>query len=179
MFEVVKDVLLAKSWLWEFREKYLKWIRYPWAYLWKKHWGVGVLVVDKKDRIALIKIFRIPLMKQLREMVRGSGEPNLTYQQVAQKEVEEELGVKPQQIQKLWYLTPDSGILATQPPLFLAIVDDFEKYDVWWKDDGSYEFIFERNYFSFEQVQKMIKNGEITDAFLINAICLRKLKFKK
>ena len=171
-FKIIKDKLIVKSWLWELRQKIVKWLSYPWVYAYKKYWGVAVLVVDKKNRVALIKIFRLPLEKQVWEIVRGSGEPNMSFEEVAQKEVEEELGIPVKEIKKLWAIYPDSGFIGWEVWIYLAQVDDFQKYNVWGKYDWSYELIVEKKYFDVDQVKTMIKNWEIKDAYTLSALCL-------
>ncbi len=170
--KLLKDKLVAKSWLWEFRQKIVKWVDYPWAYAHKEYGGVAVLVVDSKNRIALIKIFRLPLEKAVWEIVRGSGEPDISFEEVAKKEVEEELGIPVEKVKKLWAIYPDSGFIDWEVGIYLAQVDDFQNYNVWGRYDGSYEFIVEKKYFDIEQVKIMIKNWEIKDSYTMAALCL-------
>ncbi len=170
--KILKDILIAKSWLWEFRQKVVEGLNYTRAYAHKKYGGVSVLVVDNKNRVALIKIFRLPLEKEVWEIVRGSGEPNMSFEEVAKKEVEEELGIPVKKLKKLGAIYPDSGFIDWEVGIYLAQVDDFQKYDVWGKYDGSYELIVEKKYFEVEQIKTMIKNGEIKDAYTLAAMCL-------
>ena len=170
--EILKDVLIAKSWLWEFREKFVKGLSHSRAYAHKHYGGVAVLVVDSKNRVALVKIFRVPLEKEVWEIVRGSGEPDMSFEEVAKKEVKEELGITVDKLERLWSVYPDSAFMDFDVEIYLAQVDDFQKYNVWGKYDGSYEFIFEKRYFEVEQIKTMIKNGEIKDAYTLAALCL-------
>jgi len=171
MKKVIEDRLLQRVWLWELREKVLEDGKHTWVYAHKVYGWVAVLPVDSYDRIALIKIFRVPLEKEVWEIIRGSGEPDLTEEQVAWKEVEEELWIKPK---KVWYLgkvAPESAFLDSEVPIFVAEFDDFAKYKIWGKDTRNYEGIVARQYFEFEQIKKMIKNEEIEDGFTFAALC--------
>ena len=53
--------------------------------------------------------------------------------------------------------------------------EDFSKYNIWWEKDGSYEDIYEVNYFSVFDFEDMVLNGEIVDNFTISAYGLLKL----
>ncbi len=69
---------------------------------------IAVIPVDADDNVLLVKQFRKPLEKELLEIPAGSIDPGEDAERAVVREMEEEIGFKPQTLQKLggFYAAP-------------------------------------------------------------------------
>lgn len=123
-----------------------------------RHPGSAVmLAVDKKDRILLVKQFRLPAGKDLWELPAGRIDPGEKPLQAAQRELREETGFQAKKWVKLISYWASPGYVAEKMNLFLALnltageqqpMED-ERIEVAW--------------FTRKQVRKWIRAGKIED----------------
>lgn len=147
-----------------------------------KTWDVNAILwtvsiwIDKKGNIVFIKNYRHAIDTICWEMPRWAMEEWLTMEENAFKEFKEEIWIqeKPIEIKCLWKFATDSWIIAGYVWYIVLMYEDFSKYDVWWKKDGHYESILEVKYLTKKDVEKMIKNNDIVDAFTVAAWWLLK-----
>jgi len=139
-------------------------------------WTVSIWI-DKNKNIVMIKNYRHAIDDILWELPRWAKEKNFTVEENALKEFEEEIWIKerPLRIYNLWNIASDSWIIGWYLGMVVLEYEDFSKYDVWWKKDGSYEFIYEVKYYSVEEIAEMIKKNEIKDSFTVSAYSLLKV----
>lgn len=129
--------------------------------------GVAMLPVAG-GRIGLVKTFRYALGEWEWGIPRGFGDftdVNLS----ARAELTEELGHLPDELVPLGVVTPNSGLLSSKVQVFLATYpapvsapqDQNEIHDVRWP--------------TFEQLQREVAAGEISDSFTLAALTLAML----
>ena len=144
--------------------------------IWDTLWSVSVWI-DKNKNIALIKNYRHAIDKISWELPRWWAEKWISSVDNAVKEFQEEIWIQDEPLFKrlLSVVSPDSGIMSCYVDLVLLEYEDFSRYNIWWEKDGSYEDIYEVNYFSVFDFEDMVLNGEIVDNFTISAYGLLKL----
>ena len=123
-----------------------------------KHPGSAVmLAVDEKERILLVKQFRLPAEKDLWELPAGRIDPGETPLQAAKRELHEETGFKAKKWVKLISYWASPGYVAEKMNLFLALnltageprpMED-ERIEVDW--------------FSRKKIAKWIRDGKLED----------------
>lgn len=129
--------------------------------------GVVILAFHKKDdieKILMVKQFRYPLKQPLLELPAGKLEKGEDPFEAAKRELTEETGY----IAKNW---EDLGHIFTSPgysdeKLYLYKATELE-YVGDCPDEGEILIEYE---FSIDEIKKMIKDGEITDAKTICAV---------
>jgi len=86
-----------------------------------KHPGSAVMMaVDEKERILLVKQFRLPAEKDLWELPAGRIDPGETPLQAAKRELHEETGYKAKKWVKVISYWASPGYVAEKMNLFLA-----------------------------------------------------------
>lgn len=123
------------------------------------HGGSAVIVPVFEDfRVALVKQYRHPARDYLYEIPAGTLEKDEDQEIGAKRELEEEIGVTCEKIEKLseFYVSP--GFLSEKMFVYLATELKESKQNL---DDD--EFI-EIEKFTFEEAFEMIRQNEIQDA---------------
>jgi ADP-ribose pyrophosphatase len=132
-----------------------------------RHPGSAVMIaVDDRNRILLVRQFRLPAQQYLWEIPAGRLDSGETPLKAAKRELQEETGIKARNWVKLssFYVSP--GYVAEKMNLFLAtgltvgeqnLMDD-ERIEIAW--------------YSPKQVRDMIHSGKIVDAKTIIAYYL-------
>lgn len=131
------------------------------------HHGSAVIVpVFEDETIALVKQYRHAAGKYLLEIPAGSIEKDENPETGARRELEEEIGVTAENIEKLteFYVSP--GFLTEKMHVFLA-TDLTETKQNLEKDE-----LIEIEKLTFEQAFRKIANGEIEDAKTIVGLIL-------
>jgi ADP-ribose pyrophosphatase len=86
-----------------------------------RHLGSAVMMaVDRKDRILLVRQYRLPAGKELWELPAGRLDPGETPLKAARRELIEETGVRAKRWQKLVTFYPSPGYLEEKMTIFLA-----------------------------------------------------------
>jgi ADP-ribose pyrophosphatase len=132
-----------------------------------RHPGSAVMIpVDDRNRVLLVRQFRLPASQKLWEVPAGRLDPGETPLKAARRELEEETGVRAKQWVKLASFYASPGYVAEKMNLFLAtgltlgsqnLMDD-ERIEIEW--------------FSVRQIRDMIQTSKIVDAKTIIAYYL-------
>ncbi len=136
------------------------------------HKGSAVIVPVFADKtVALVRQYRHPAGKYLLEVPAGSIDEGEDAATGARRELEEEIGVAAEKIEKLaeFYVSP--GFLTEKMFVFLAtdLTETQQNLD---EDE-----IVEIERITFEQAFKMIKSGDIEDAKTIIGLIFAGTKF--
>ena len=123
------------------------------------HSGSAVMMaVDEKDRILLVKQFRLPAEKELWELPAGRLDPGESPLQAAKRELREETGCRAKNWVKLTSFWPSPGYVAEKMTIFLATgLTTGEQEPM---DDER----IETKWFSKSELGKAIRAGQIADA---------------
>ena len=129
-----------------------------------EHNGGSCLLVEKNDKILFVKQFRYPVGKPLLEIPAGKidkGEDPLT---TAIRELEEECGLIPLKIEKLFEFYPSPGY--ANEKLYIYQVKEFKRAK---KSPDEDEFL-EVKWIKTEKVRELIQKGKIEDAKTLIAL---------
>jgi ADP-ribose diphosphatase len=124
-----------------------------------RHPGSAVMMtVDERDRVLLVKQFRLPAERDLWELPAGRIDPGETPLQAAKRELREETGYSARKWTKLIMFWASPGYIDEKMNLFLATeltegtpenMDD-ERIEIRW--------------FSKKEMQEAVRAGKIQDA---------------
>jgi ADP-ribose pyrophosphatase len=128
--------------------------------------SVVILPVFDDGTVALVKQYRHAVGKELLELAAGGIEENEDPKDGAERELEEEIGVKAEKIELLCSVYVSPGFLTEKMSIYLAT----GLTDVGQKLEGDENITVER--YSFEKLNEMIRNGDIEDAKTIVGITL-------
>lgn len=123
-----------------------------------RHSGSAVMMaVDEKERILLVKQFRLPAEKDLWELPAGRIDPGETPLQTAKRELKEETGYQARKWVKLISYWASPGYVAEKMNLFLAL--DLKAGEQQPMEDERIEIAW----YSRKQVGEWINTGKIED----------------
>lgn len=138
-----------------------------------RHPGSAVMMaVDDKDRVLLIKQFRLPAKQELWEIPAGRLDPGETPLKAAKRELREETGYTAKQWEKLVAFWPSPGYVDEKMTIFLA--QDLTAGEQEPMEDER----IETRWFPKRELGRMIEEGEIHDGKTIIAYFLW-LNYKK
>jgi ADP-ribose pyrophosphatase len=124
-----------------------------------RHPGSAVITpVDDKDRVLLVRQFRLPAEKMLWELPAGRLDPGESPLQTAKRELKEETGFKARKWAKLGTFWPSPGYVDEKMHLFLA--RDLTEGEQTPTEDERIEW----NWFSRKELKKLIRAEKIQDA---------------
>jgi ADP-ribose pyrophosphatase len=131
--------------------------------------GVGILPVDPDGNIYLVRQYRHPLFKHVLEIPAGIAEQGENPEDCAAREIEEEIGYRPQKLTFLVAANNTVGLSNDRIHLYLAegLVKTSQNLD---EDE-----IIEVEKYSLAECEKMIETGEIIDSKTILAIFAYKI----
>lgn len=133
--------------------------------------GVGIVVITKDKKILLHKEFRYPIQDYSWEIQGGGIDEGETVEQAAVRELEEETGIKLNELElkKLGEFYPLHSLSTEKGYLFMAII---EKTDFHKRNMEVSEVITDQEFFTFDEVYKMIDEGKINDSGTGHAVQL-------
>ena len=122
------------------------------------HGGSAVMMpVDKKNRILLVKQYRLPAQQYLWELPAGRLDPGETPLQAAKRELVEETGYRAKKWQKIAEFFASPGFLGEKMTVFLATkLTEGEKKPM--EDER-----IEVRWFTERELDKAIEKGKILD----------------
>lgn len=133
----------------------------------------GIIPVTEKGTLILIKEYVYALDEYVYDFPGGRMEQGYSPKEIANKELQEEIGYRANKLDKLAVFTLSPGYLTQKTHLFLA-QDLVES-----KMQGDEEETPTIHQFSFEEVEAMIARGEINEARTIAGFYLAKKFLKK
>ncbi len=128
-----------------------------------------VIFPEYEGKILLIHLFRHVTRKWHYEVPRGYGEPNISPEENARKEIEEEIGGKIKELVSLGEMYNNNGYEAIPVSLFYAKLKSVGKANV---NEGIESFVW----LSVKELEEWIADEKITDGFTIAAYTRAKLK---
>jgi ADP-ribose pyrophosphatase len=132
--------------------------------------GKGTVILPVfQNKILLLHQFRHTTRKWHWEAPRGFGEPNISAENNAKKEISEEIEGTIKKIVSLGGFHSNTGIEGAEIELFLAELDSFGHTDL---NEGIDYF----KLFTINEVEEMIRDGIIKDGFTIGAYTRAKLR---
>ena len=135
-----------------------------------KHSGGGVILAKKEDKILLVKQFRYPMKEVLYELPAGKLEIGEDPFEAAKRELEEETGYCANKWTDLGFVYTSPGY--SDEKLYLYKAEDLE-FTHCHPDEGEIIQAFE---YKYDDVLKMIDNGEINDAKTLCALMRAQIK---
>ena len=130
--------------------------------------GVGIIAFDGEDSIYLVRQYRGAIDEFTLEIPAGLVEANEKPIDTAKRELQEEIGYKPLDIEYLFDMHASPGFTNDKLSFFLAKNLEESKLE---EDED--EFL-ERKSFKIDDIYNMVINGEITDAKTIIAVMYAK-----
>jgi ADP-ribose pyrophosphatase len=132
-----------------------------------RHPGSAVMIpVDEKERVLLVRQFRLPAAQKMWEIPAGRLDEGETPLRAAKRELEEETGVVATKWVPLASFYASPGYVAEKMNLFLAL--NLKQGEQNLMDDERIEM----EWFKKKQVRAMIQEGKIHDAKTIIAFYL-------
>lgn len=132
--------------------------------------GAGGVPIFTDGRIALVRQYRHPAKREMLEIPAGKIDAGESPEICAAREIEEELGVRVGQIEKLaeFYSTPGF----CEEKLFVYLATELEPAQQKLDHDEAVEIV----YLSLEEAWQLVEQGEIEDAKTIIALMLTRQK---
>ena len=134
------------------------------------HSGGVVILAKKEDKILLVKQFRYPMKEVLYELPAGKLEIGEDPFEAAKRELEEETGYCANKWTDLGFVYTSPGY--SDEKLYLYEAEDLE-FTHCHPDEGEIIQAFE---YKYDDVLKMIDNGEINDAKTLCALMRAQIK---
>jgi len=123
-----------------------------------RHPGSAVMMpVDEKDRVLLVKQFRLPAERELWELPAGRLDPGESPLEAAKRELREETGLTAKTWVKLGSFWPSPGYVDEKMNLFLAL--DLTQGEQQPMDDER----IETRWFPKKELGELIRHGKIYD----------------
>jgi ADP-ribose pyrophosphatase len=124
-----------------------------------QHRGSAVIMpVDEKNRILLVRQYRLPARQYLWELPAGTMDPGEKPLQTARRELAEETGLRANTWQKIAEFYPSPGFLTEKMTIYL--VTGLTHGEATPMDDER----IQTRWFASNEVDEMIRTGKIQDA---------------
>lgn len=126
--------------------------------------GVGIIAYDGDDKLWMVSQYRIAVDKVMLEIPAGLVDANEAPIEAAKRELQEEIGFFPEQIDFLFTMHSSPGF--TNDKLLFFVAKDLVESKLDLDEDEN----LEANSYPIDELYNMVENGEITDAKTIIAI---------
>ncbi|MFO3664677.1 MULTISPECIES: NUDIX hydrolase [unclassified Anaerococcus] len=126
--------------------------------------GVGIIAYDGDDKLWMVSQYRIAVDKVMLEIPAGLVDANEAPIEAAKRELQEEIGFLPEQIDFLFTMHSSPGF--TNDKLLFFVAKDLVESKLDLDEDEN----LEANSYPIDELYNMVENGEITDAKTIIAI---------
>jgi ADP-ribose pyrophosphatase len=128
-----------------------------------------VVLPEHEGKILLVHLFRHVTRKWHHEIPRGYGEPNVSPEENAYKEIEEEIGGEVSELVNLGELYNNNGYEVIPVSLFYAKLKSVGKTNI---NEGIESLVW----LTVEELEEWISSGKINDGFTIASYTRAKLK---
>ncbi len=123
-----------------------------------QHHGSAVMIpVDEKNRILLVRQYRLPARQYLWELPAGRLDPGETPLKAAKRELAEETGLSAKKWTKLVSYYPSPGYVGEKMTLFIA--EDLKEGEAKPMEDER----IETKWFTPKEIDQMIDSGKVQD----------------
>jgi ADP-ribose pyrophosphatase len=129
--------------------------------------GFNVLMCVKGDQVFIVRKFRHERRDWSWEFPRGFGDPKLTAEGNAQKELDEEIGIKALRLTLLTNVAEEKGGIA----VFYVEISPEQKIEL-----NAGEGIASHRWVSLAELDKLAAKGKLSDWFSLWAYALPKTK---
>ena len=126
--------------------------------------GVGIIAYNGDDKLWMVSQYRIAVDKVMLEIPAGLVDANEAPIEAAKRELQEEIGFFPEQIDFLFTMHSSPGF--TNDKLLFFVAKDLVESKLDLDEDEN----LEANSYPIDELYNMVENGEITDAKTIIAI---------
>lgn len=126
--------------------------------------GVGIIAYDGDEKLWMVSQYRIAVDKVMLEIPAGLVDPNEAPIESAKRELQEEVGFFPEQIDFLFTMHSSPGF--TNDKLLFFEAKDLTESKLELDEDEN----LEAKSYPIDELYNMVENGEITDAKTIIAI---------
>lgn len=126
--------------------------------------GVGIIAYDGDEKLWMVSQYRIAVDKVMLEIPAGLVDPNEAPIESAKRELQEEVGFFPEQIDFLFTMHSSPGF--TNDKLLFFVAKNLKESKLELDEDEN----LEAKSYPIDELYNMIENGEITDAKTIIAI---------
>lgn len=124
-----------------------------------QHGGSAVVMpVDDKNRVLLVRQYRLPASQYLWELCAGRIDPGETVLQTAKRELREETGLRAKKMTKLGEFWVSPGFLGEKMTIYLATGLTIGEQTP--MEDERIEL----RWFTIAEMDKMIESGKLPDA---------------
>lgn len=136
-----------------------------------RHMGSAVMMaVDRKNRVMLVRQYRMPANQYLWELPAGKTDAGETVQQAAKRELIEETGLRARKWKKLVSFYPSPGYVEEKMTIFLA-TELTQGQSQPMEDER-----IETRWFTKKEIRDMIASNKILDAkTMIGYLCWARL----
>lgn len=128
--------------------------------------GAGALPVFEDGTVALVRQWRYPLAKYSLEIAAGRIEPGHTPEETAARELEEEMGLRARELERIGEFNVAPGYCEER--IFVYLAKGLEPCEQNLDDDEEIEVVR----VPFDEALAMVHNGEIDDAKSIITLLL-------
>lgn len=126
--------------------------------------GIGIIAYDGDENLWMVSQYRIAVDKVMLEIPAGLVDPNEAPIESAKRELQEEVGFFPEQIDFLFTMHSSPGF--TNDKLLFFVAKNLKESKLELDEDEN----LEAKSYPIDELYNMVENGEITDAKTIIAI---------
>lgn len=134
-----------------------------------KNWAIGIIPLDRELNTWIVGQYRYPLNQFTWEIPEGGGKLGVSALETAKRELSEEVGLRAKKWNRIQKFHLSNSVSDEYGELFIA--QELEEFDN--HPDPDEDLIIKK--IAFNEVYKMVLNGEITDSMSIMGILKVKL----
>ena len=134
-----------------------------------KNWAIGIIPLDRELNTWIVGQYRYPLNQFTWEIPEGGGKLGVSALETAKRELSEEVGLRAKKWNRIQKFHLSNSVSDEYGELFIA--QELEEFDN--HPDPDEDLIIKK--ITFNEVYKMVLNGEITDSMSIMGILKVKL----
>ena len=129
--------------------------------------------LSEKGRTVLIRQYRFAVEKEMWETCAGGLEQGEAAMESAARELREEMGLQAERLEHLGHVDPTPSVIVHGGEVFLAHVRDADLDGL--KPPPKEDQITDLRVVTLEELDDMVRKGEVTCGFLLTALALVKI----